>query len=91
MAEVLVLLVAFFLGPIGDHEPGFMFYEPSFSDKESCNQYIIENKSWLHIYLSGRWGTLPDVYESKLICMTGDELKDFQKHFDHKSSKQISI
>ena len=88
MTEVLILLVAFFLGPIDDLGDGFMLYTHTFSDKESCNQYIIENQDWLYIYLSDRWGTLPDIYESKLLCMTSDEIK---KYVIPKSGREITI
>ena len=89
MTEVLVLLVAFFMGPDeGNFGDGFMLYTNTFPDKESCNQYIIENQDWLNIYLSDRWGTLPDIYESELLCMTSDEIK---KYVIPKSGKEISI
>ena len=88
MTEVLILLVAFFLGPIDDLGDGFMLYTHTFSDKESCDQYIIENQDWLYIYLSDRWGTLPDIYESKLLCMTSDEIK---KYVIPKSGREIAI
>jgi len=91
MTEVLILLVAFFMGPTSDFGPGFMFYDPTFSDKESCNQYVLKNQDWLHVYLSGKWNTLPDVYGSKLYCWTNDELKEFKKYFSPKSGKQIAI
>ena len=88
MMEVLVLLVAFFMGPTETDKVLFTFTTPTFSDKESCNQYVIENQETLYIYLSGQWKTLPDIYPSKFDCMTVDE---FKKFFGHESKKDIAI
>jgi len=88
MPEVLVLLVAFFLGPTTNLGDAFIFQNPSFSDKESCQQFVAEAQDWLHVYLSAQWKTLPDVYASKLHCMTSDE---FQKFFTPKSGRKIAI
>ena len=89
MTEVLVLLVAFFMGPTsGPGQPAYIFKNPSFSDKESCQQFVAENQDWLHIYLSGQWKTFPDVYASQFDCMTAGE---FKKFFGRVSKKDIAI
>ena len=88
MMEVLVLLVAFFMGPTENDEGLFTFTTPTFSDKESCNQYVIENQETLYIYLSGQWKTFPDVYASQFDCMTAGE---FKKFFGRVSKKDIAI
>ena len=79
------------MGPTENDEWLFTFTTPTFSDKESCNQYVLKNQDWLHVYLSGKWNTLPDVYGSKLYCWTNDELKEFKKYFSPKSGRKITI
>jgi len=78
--EVLVLLVAIFLGPTNDEDNQqrmYVFESPTFSKKESCNQYITENKNDLYVYLSGQYNTLPNVYLSQFYCVSTDWKKRF--------------
>ena len=82
--EVLVLLIAIFMGPINDEGdqqfPLYVFQNLTFSGKESCNQYITENKNKLWVYLSGQYNTLPNVYFSRNVlfyCVSTDWKKRF--------------
>ena len=78
--EVLVLLIAIFMGPINDEEGQrrmYVFQNPTFSGKESCNQYITENKNKLWVYLSDQYNTLPNVYFSRFYCVSTDWKKRF--------------
>jgi len=87
-AEVLVILIALFMGPTGDEGPTYIFEKPTFSKKESCNQYVIENQNKLYIYVSAQYKTLPAIFPSLFYCIPGDELKKF---FGPKPKKDIGI
>ena len=79
-AEVLVLLVALFMGPTNNEDSQYRMYifeKPTFSGKEFCNQYVTENKNELYIYLSGQYNTLPNIYFSQFHCVPINELKKY--------------
>ena len=87
-AEVLFILVALFMGPTKDLGGAYIFQNLTFSKKESCEQYVMENHHWLNIYLSEQWKTLPAVYASRFYCLSGDEFKEF---FKSESKKDIDV
>jgi hypothetical protein len=87
-AEALIILVALFMGPTKELGEAYIFEALTFSEKESCEQYILENYHWLNIYLSKQWGTLPAVYASRFHCLSADE---FKKYFNHESKEEISV
>ena len=78
------------MGPTNGGGPTYIFEKPTFSDKESCEQYAIENQNELHIYLSTQYKTLPAIFPSLFYCMSGDEFKEFFKP-KPKSKKDIGI
>ena len=77
--EALIILVALFMGPTSGGGPTYIFVKPTFSDKETCAQYVIENQNNLYIYLSSQFKTLPAVFPSLLYCLSKDEFKKFFK------------
>ena len=87
-AEVLFILIALFMGPTKDLGEAYIFQNLTFSEEESCEQYVIENHHWLNIYLSEQWKTLPAVYASRFYCLSADE---FKKYFNHESKEEISV
>ena len=87
-AEVFIILVAFFMGPTKDLGEAYIFEAPTFSEEESCEQYIIKNYNLLNIYLSDQWKTLPVIYTNRFYCLSVDE---FKKYFSHKSKKDIDV
>ena len=89
-AEVLIILVALFMGPTSGEGSAYIFQKPTFSKEESCEQYVIENQNMLHLYLSAQYKTLPAIFPSLFYCMSGDE---FKKRFKPKpkSKKDIGI
>ena len=78
------------MGPTGDEGPTYIFEKPTFSKIESCEQYVVENQTKIHIYLSAQYKTLPAIFPSLFYCMSGDE---FKKRFKPKpkSKKDIGI
>ncbi len=76
------------MGPTGNFGPGYMFYDPTFSDKESCKQYVIEKQNMLYIYVSAQYKTLPAIFSSLFYCIPVDELEEF---FKSESKKDIAV
>ena len=87
-AEVLFILVALFMGPTSGEGSTYIFRKPTFSKKESCEQYVIEKQNMLHIYVSAQYKTLPDIFPSLFYCMPADELKKF---LGSESKKEIAV
>jgi hypothetical protein len=87
-AEVLIILMALFMGPASGEGPTYIFEKPTFSNKESCEQYVIENQNMLYIYVSDLFKTLPTVFPSLFYCISMDELKKF---LESKPKKEIAI
>ena len=86
--EVLIILIALFLGPTSGQNSAYIFQNPTFFNKESCKQYVIEKQNMLYIYVSAQYKTLPTIFPSLFYCIPGDELKKF---FGPKPKKDIGI
>ena len=76
------------MGPTSGEGSTYIFEKPTFSKIESCEQYVVENQTKIHIYLSAQYKTLPAIFPSLFYCMSGDELKEW---FKPKSKKDIGI
>ena len=76
------------MGPTNGGGPTYIFEKPTFSDKESCEQFVIENQNKIHIYLSAQYKTLPAIFPSLLYCVSKDE---FKKFFKPKPKEKISV
>ena len=78
------------MGPTNDQGSAYIFQNPTFFNKESCKQYVIEKQNMLYIYVSAQYKTLPAIFPSLFYCMSGDEFKEFFKP-KPKSKKDIGI
>ena len=87
-AEVLIILVALFFGPTSGEGPTYIFEKPTFFNKESCKQYVIEKQNMLYIYVSAQYKTLPTIFPSLFYCIPVDELEEF---FKSESKKDIAV
>ena len=78
------------MGPTSGQDSAYIFQNPTFFNKESCKQYVIEKQNMLYIYVSAQYKTLPAIFPSLFYCMSGDE---FKKRFKPKpkSKKDIGI
>ena len=76
------------MGPTSGQDSAYIFQNPTFFNKESCKQYVIEKQNMLYIYVSAQYKTLPAIFPSLFYCIPGDELKKF---FGPKPKKDIGI
>lgn len=75
--EILIIIIALFVGPSDLDNKIYIFGEPKFQTKESCAQFVKENSYFLNIYLSKEYGTLPKIYSNEFRCSSAKELKRF--------------
>ena len=87
-AEVLIILIALFMGPTSGQDSAYIFQNPTFFNKESCKQYVIEKQNMLYIYVSAQYKTLPAIFPSLFYCIPVDELEEF---FKSESKKDIDV
>ena len=87
-AEVLIILIALFMGPTNDQGSAYIFQNPTFSKEEFCEQYVIENQNMLHTYVSAQYKTLPAIFPSLYYCIPVDELSEF---FKSESKEDIAV
>ena len=76
------------MGPTSGEGPAYIFQNPTFSEKESCEEFVIEKQNMLHTYVSAQYKTLPAVYASLYYCIPVDELEEF---FKSESKKDIVV
>jgi hypothetical protein len=87
-AEVLIILIALFMGPTNDQGSAYIFQNPTFSKKESCEEFVIEKQNMLHTYVSAQYKTLPTIFPSLYYCIPVDELEEF---LESKPKKDIAV
>ena len=77
--EVLILIVALFVGPNNDNDI-YIFDVPQFKTKESCAQFVKKNAHNLNVYLSNEYDTLPRIYSNNFYCTNAKNIEEWQKN-----------
>jgi len=80
--EVLILLVAIFVGPIDDALDNYIyiFNVPQFQTKQACAQFVRNNQHYLNVYLSKKYDTLPAIYSNNFYCTNAKNIEEWQKN-----------
>ena len=77
--EVLILIVAIFVGPSGGSAL-YIFDVPQFQTKQACAQFVIKNAHNLNVYLSNEYDTLPRIYSNNFYCTNAKNIEEWQKN-----------